>query len=349
MEARYRPPLIRRHMSGKTITLAHGNGGKLSHELISALFVSELGHPELSKLADAACISINGVNLAFTTDSHVISPIFFPGGDIGKLAVTGTANDLAVMGAAPVYLSCGLIIEEGFEIEKLKKIIRSMSDTAKSTGVHVVTGDTKVVEKGAADGIFINTSGIGILSENAPNGADAIQVGDAIVLSGSIGDHGAAVYSARENLLLKTSLESDCACVFPIVEKAMAACSNIRIMRDPTRGGLSTTLNEFAVGRHFGIEIDETAIPVKEPVMAICELLGFDPMHLANEGKVVMVVPEDSAGAVLEAIKSRPMGTEAAVIGRVIGKYPGKVCMKTVVGGERIIDMLVEDPFPRIC
>lgn len=336
-------------MSGKKITLAHGNGGKLSHELISSLFVPELGHPELGKLADAACISINGANLAFTTDSHVISPIFFPGGDIGKLAVTGTANDLAVMGAAPVYLSCGLIIEEGFEIENLKKIIRSISDTARSAGVHVVTGDTKVVEKGAADGIFINTSGIGILSENAPKGADAIQVGDAVILSGSIGDHGAAVYAARENLLLKTPLQSDCACVFSIVEKSMSVCTDIRVMRDPTRGGLSTTLNEFTLERNFGIEIDEAAIPMKEPVLAICELLGFDPMHLANEGKVVMVVPEGSAGAVLESIKSCSMGTEAAVIGRIIGKYPGKVCMKTVVGGERIIDMLVEDPFPRIC
>jgi hydrogenase expression/formation protein HypE len=336
-------------MSEQKITLAHGNGGKLSHELISALLVPELGHPELSKLADAACISINGANLAFTTDSHVISPIFFPGGDIGKLAVTGTANDLAVMGARPVYLSCGLIIEEGFEIQNLKKIIRSMSEVAKSAGVHVVTGDTKVVEKGAADGIFINTSGIGILLENAPKGTDAIQVGDAIILSGSIGDHGASVYAARENLLLKTPLESDCACVFPMVEKAMAACGNIRIMRDPTRGGLSTTLNEFVVGRHFGIEIDETAIPVKEPVMAICELLGFDPMHLANEGKVLMVVPEDSTEVVLKAIKSYPMGAGAALIGRITDKYPGKVCMKTVVGGDRIIDMLVEDPFPRIC
>jgi hydrogenase expression/formation protein HypE len=336
-------------MTGKIITLSHGNGGRRSHELISTLFAPTLGHPELAKFADAACLSINGANIAFTTDSHVISPIFFPGGDIGKLSVTGTANDLAVMGARPLYLTCGLIIEEGFEIEKLERIIRSMSDAAKDAGVHMVAGDTKVVEKGAADGIYINTSGIGILFEKAPKGLSSIEIGDAVIVSGSMGDHGAAVYAQRESLLVKSSLQSDCASVFPLVERAMNACDAIRIMRDPTRGGLATTLNEFVLDQRFGIEIDEAAVPVKDPVSAICELLGFDPFNLANEGKVVLVVPEEKADMIVSAMRSSPLGTEAAVIGRVTDRYPGKVSMKTMVGGERIVDMIVEEPFPRIC
>jgi hydrogenase expression/formation protein HypE len=336
-------------MTGKKITLSHGNGGRRSHELISTLFVPTLGHPELAKFADAACLSVNGTKIAFTTDSHVISPIFFSGGDIGKLAVTGTANDLAVMGARPLYLSCGLIIEEGFEIKQLERIIRSMSDTAKDAGVHIVAGDTKVVEKGAADGIYINTSGIGSLSEGAPKGLSSIAVGDAVIISGSVGDHGAAVYAQRESLLVKALLQSDCACVFPLIERAMNACDAIRIMRDPTRGGLSTTLNEFVLDQRFGIEIDETAVPVKDPVRAICELLGFDPFNLANEGKVVLVAPKDMAEMIVCAMQSSPLGKDAAVIGQVTDRYPGKVCMKTVVGGERIVDMIVEEPFPRIC
>jgi hydrogenase expression/formation protein HypE len=336
-------------MTGKTITLSHGNGGKRSHELISTLFAPTLGHPELAKFADAACLSVNGANIAFTTDSHVISPIFFPGGDIGKLSVTGTANDLAVMGARPLYLSCGLIIEEGFEMEKLARIIRSMSDAAKDAGVHMVAGDTKVVEKGAADGIYINTSGIGILSDKAPKGLFTVQVGDAVIVSGSIGDHGAAVYAEREALLVKASLQSDCASVYPLIERAINACDSIRIIRDPTRGGLSTTLNEFVWGQSFGIDIDESVVPVKESVAAICELLGFDPLNLANEGKVVLVAPDEKAKKIVEVMQSSPLGADAAVIGRVTDRYPGKVCMKTMVGGERIVDMIVEEPFPRIC
>jgi hydrogenase expression/formation protein HypE len=336
-------------MTGKTITLSHGNGGRRSHELISTLFVPALGHPELVKLSDAACLSINDANIAFTTDSHVISPIFFPGGDIGKLAVTGTVNDLAVMGATPLYLSCGLIIEEGFELEKLEHIIRSMSDTARNADVHVVTGDTKVVEKGAADGIYINTSGIGMLSERAPRGLSSIEVGDAVIVSGSMGDHGAAVYAQRESLLVNVALQSDCASVFPIIEQAMKVCNSIRIMRDPTRGGLSSTLNEFVMDQCFGIDIDESAVPVKDPVRAICELLGFDPFNLANEGKVVMVTPYENAEKIIDAMRLFSLGSEASVIGRVTDRYPGKVCIKTVVGGERIMDMIVEEPFPRIC
>jgi hydrogenase expression/formation protein HypE len=336
-------------MPGKMITLSHGNGGRRSHELISQFFIPALGHPELSRLADAACLSINGANIAFTTDSHVISPIFFPGGDIGRLAVTGTVNDLAVMGAKPLYLSCGLIIEEGFEMEKLERIIGSMSDTAKDAGVHIVTGDTKVVEKGAADGIYINTSGIGLLSEKAPRGVSRIATGDAVIVSGSMGDHGAAIYAARESLLSNEALQSDCACIFPIIETAMEACSDIRIMRDPTRGGLSSTLNEFVMDQSFGIEIDESAVPVKDPVLAICELLGFDPFNLANEGKVVVVAPEENAKKIIHAMRSSPLGAEASIIGRVTDRHPGRVVIQTVVGGERIMDMIVDEPFPRIC
>ncbi len=336
-------------MADNVITLSHGNGGRRSHELISGLFVPGLGHSELAKLMDAACLSLNGANIAFTTDSHVISPIFFPGGDIGRLSVNGTANDLAVMGARPLYLSCALIIEEGFEMEKLKSIIQSISHAARDAGVEIVAGDTKVVEKGAADGIYINTSGIGVLMDHAPKGILSIQPGDAVIVSGTMGDHGAAVYAARESLLANDALQSDCACIFPLIQQAMSVCQDIRIMRDPTRGGLSSTLNEFVMDQPFGIEIDEKAVPVKASVRVICELLGFDPFHLANEGKVVLVVAQDDAQKTLEAMRSCLLGQAAAVIGRITDRYPGKVVVKTPVGGERIMDMIVEDPFPRIC
>jgi hydrogenase expression/formation protein HypE len=336
-------------MLGKTITLAHGNGGKYSHEIISSLFVKAFDNSALTELTDAALISADHAKLAFTTDSHVVSPIFFPGGDIGKLAVSGTINDLAVMGAKPLYLSCGFIIEEGFGIDDLQRIVQSMSNTANEIGVKIVTGDTKVVEKGAADGIFINTSGIGVMLENAPQGIATVQVGDAVILSGSLGDHGISIYAEREKLLLRSPLESDCAIVLSLVEAAIDICHSIRIMRDPTRGGLATTLNEFVMGRAFGIEINEEAIPVKEPVQAVCEMLGFDPLYIANEGKVVMIVPSDSADDVVCALQEKPMGKSAKVIGQVTDRFKGKVCMKTLVGGERIIDMLIDDPFPRIC
>jgi hydrogenase expression/formation protein HypE len=331
------------------ITLACGNGGKLTHEIISSVFVPAFNNPELNELADSACVSVAGQRIAFTTDSHVISPIFFPGGDIGKLAVAGTINDLAVVGAQPLFLSCGFIIEEGFGVDNLQKIVQSMADTAGEAGVHIVTGDTKVVEKGAADGIFINTAGIGLLSKAAPKGIRSIQAGDAVILSGSLGDHGVAIYAEREKLLLKNPLNSDCASILSLAEKAMQVCDSIRIMRDPTRGGLATTLNEIVSAQTFGMEIVEDDIPVKEPVRAVCEMLGFDPLYMPNEGKVVMVVPEKSAETVINAIKTDPLGRMATIIGRVTDQYPGRLSMRTFVGGERIIDMLIDDPFPRIC
>jgi hydrogenase expression/formation protein HypE len=336
-------------MTEKRITLSHGNGGMLTHQMISSFMVPAFDNPQLRELADSARISVAGQKLAFTTDSHVISPIFYPGGDIGKLSVTGTVNDLAVMGSKPMYLSCGAIIEEGFSFEDLRIIIQSIADTANEADVRIVTGDTKVVEKGAVDGIFINTSGIGILHEKAPKGLSSVQVGDTIILSGTTGDHGIAIYAKREDLSLETPLESDCAIVTPLVELAIQACDAIRIMRDPTRGGLATTLNEFVINQSFGIEVFEENIPVREPVRVLCELLGLDPLYMANEGKILMVVPESFAEDVVRALKTHPLGREAAIIGRITERFPGKVSMKTVVGGERIIDMLMDDPLPRIC
>ncbi|OFZ53644.1 MAG: hydrogenase expression/formation protein HypE [Bdellovibrionales bacterium RIFOXYC1_FULL_54_43] len=350
--------------SHKKITLAHGNGGKLSHELITRLFVpaftesaESLNPPEanpneasgLQELADSARIIPPSTNLVFTTDSHVVNPIFFPGGDIGKLAVTGTVNDLAVMGAKPLYLTSGFIVEDGFEMADLARIIDSMAKTARECGVRIVAGDTKVVEKGAADRIFINTSGIGVLLPHAPAGAASIRPGDAVIVTGTLGDHGIAIYAGREGINLKTELKSDCAVVSPLVERAMQTCSSIRVMRDPTRGGLATTLNEFTHQRNFGIEVFESRLPVREEVRGVCELLGFDPIYVANEGKLVLIVPPSSAEDVLKALKEHPLGYDSAIIGRVTERAPGRVFLRTVVGGERILDMLIGDMLPRIC
>jgi hydrogenase expression/formation protein HypE len=278
-----------------------------------------------------------------------VKPAFFPGGDIGKLAVAGTINDLAVMGAKPLYLSCGFIIEEGLEIETLRRVVDSMAKTAENAGVRIVTGDTKVVERGAADKLFINTAGIGSILPNAPKGRDTLRPGDKVILSGSVGDHGIAIYAGREGIQFETDLKSDCAVIYPLVERAMSICSNVRIMRDPTRGGLATTLNEFVTGMNVGMELFEERIPVKEQVQAACELLGFDPLTVANEGKLVLVVPGEASEKVLAALRSHELGRDAAIIGEINEKAPGKVVLRTVVGGHRILDMLVGDMLPRIC
>jgi len=336
----------------ETITLAHGNGGKLTHQLITSMFANTFDTAELAPLADSACLKIDpkfAGRIVFTTDSHVVTPIFFPGGDIGKLSVTGTVNDLAVMGAKPLFLSCAFIIEEGFQTAKLKKIVESMAKTASDIGVKIVTGDTKVVEKGSADGLFINTSGIGVMMEGAPKGAASIKPGDAVIISGTIGDHGIAIYSGREGINLESDLKSDCASVAELVDIAMGVCDSIRVMRDPTRGGLATTLNEFTSNQNFGIEVDEEALPIKSQVAATCELLGFDPLYVANEGKLVLVVPKEKASDVLMALRELRIGRDAALIGNVTTRAPGKVYLKTSVGGERILDMLVGDMLPRIC
>ncbi|MGK5085300.1 hydrogenase expression/formation protein HypE [Bdellovibrionota bacterium FG-1] len=340
-----------------TVTLAHGNGGKLTHELISKVFLPAFDSPELREMADSACLAPFGAQdrLVFTTDSHVVTPLFFPGGDIGKLSVTGTLNDLAVMGARPLYLSVGFIIEEGFPLSELKRVVASMAQAAQEGGVRIVTGDTKVVEKGAADGLFINTSGIGVLLEGSPHlktKPPIFEEGDAVILSGSLGDHGIAVYSKRKGIDFKTDLQSDCAQVFPLVKAALAVCPDIRNMRDPTRGGLATTLNEFVVGQvgqPVGLELFEAKIPLKNEVKGACELLGFDPLYLANEGKLVLVVPEAYATRVCDALKEFPIGRETSIVGRITQQTPGKVLLRTQVGGSRILDMLSGEMLPRIC
>ena len=337
-------------MNKKTITLAHGNGGKLTHDLIGKVFVQAFSNPELDDLADSAKLSLPSGEIVFTTDSHVVSPMFFPGGDIGKLAVCGTVNDLAVMGATPLYLSCGFILEEGIEVEKLERVVQSMAKAARDAGVKIVTGDTKVVEKGAVDGLFVNTSGIGVLLPDSPKGPSSIKPGDAVIISGFLGDHGIAIYAGREGISLQTDLQSDCAAVTPLVMAALeAAQGEMRVMRDPTRGGLATTLNEFVSGRGLGIEIFENSLPVREEVRGVCELLGFDPLYVANEGKLVLVVSADRADTVLAALRKHRLGSDAAVIGKVTERAPGKVFLRTVIGGERVLDMLVGDMLPRIC
>ncbi len=331
------------------ITLAHGSGGKLTHELIRHLFLPKFNNDALSLLGDSALLQLNGMRLAFTTDSYVVKPIFFPGGDIGKLAVCGTINDLAVVGARPMFLSAGFIIEEGFEMSLLEKVVNSMKETAAFTGVNIVTGDTKVVEYGSADGLYINTCGIGIVDDGINLSTSLIEIGDKIIISGTIGDHGLAVLSERENLGFNPSIRSDCAPLSGMISRIITSGANIKFMRDPTRGGLATTLNEIVNGQKYGILIEEQNIPINDGVRALCEILGYDPLYIANEGKVVIVVSADDAVRVRDALREDDLGKDAEIIGEVISEPQGKVCLKTVIGGTRIVDMLVGDQLPRIC
>ncbi len=335
------------------ILLAHGNGGQLGHELIEQVFLKHLANPALSELGDAALIDIlplPGSQLAFTTDSYVISPLFFPGGDIGKLAVCGTVNDLAVSGAEPRWLSAGFIIEEGLPIETLERVTFSMAETCRVAGVQIVTGDTKVVGRGAADGLFINTAGMGIVPPGRRLSPHRLRSGDVILVNGAVGDHGMAVMMQREGLSLRSTLESDCAPLNSLIADVLAACpGGIRCMRDPTRGGLVSTLNEWALAAGLGIEVEEEQIPVKEQVRAACEFLGFDPLYVANEGKVVVAVAPESAEDALNALRRRPLGREAAIIGRVTEEHPRRVVLRTSFGTQRVLDMLVDEQLPRIC
>ena len=305
----------------------------------------------LAALNDGAIFELEGLKLAFSTDSYTVDPIFFPGGSIGDLAINGTVNDLAMCGATPLYLSVGLIIEEGFAMSDLETIINAMGQAAKAAGVTVITGDTKVVPKGTADQIFINTSGIGLISEHIHVASDNARAGDKIILSGTIADHGVAILTRREGLSFETSLQSDSAPLNHMVKKMfMATTGNkIHVLRDPTRGGVGTALNEIAEKSESGIVIDEDKIPLKGEVAGACELLGFDPLYLANEGKLLAFVSPDSCDAVLKAIKSDPHGRAAAVIGEVVDDHPGKVFLKTRIGGKRIVDMLAGEQLPRIC
>ncbi|MDD5510098.1 MAG: hydrogenase expression/formation protein HypE [Dehalococcoidales bacterium] len=330
------------------ILLTHGSGGSLARELVEKSFLKVLNNPLLARLDDSAVFDFSGT-LAFTTDSHVVSPIFFPGGDIGRLAVCGTVNDLAMSGARPLYLSLALIIEEGLAMSDLDRVVASIQRAAEEAGVKIITGDTKVVSRGSADGLFINTAGIGVVPEGVNISGSNAKSGDKVILSGNIGDHSIAVLSKREGLSFATTLESDCAPLGSLVAEMIAVSSSIRCLRDPTRGGLAATLNEIAGQSAVGIRIEEEKIPVREEVLGACEMLGLDPLYLANEGKLVAVVPERDAEVVLKAMRANCYGKEAAIVGEVLSESPGRVVMKTGLGTSRIIDMLVGDPLPRIC
>jgi hydrogenase expression/formation protein HypE len=332
-----------------TILLGHGSGGKLSAALVRDIFLPALSNPALARLDDQAIVQINGQRLAMTTDSFVVKPLFFPGGDIGSLAVHGTVNDLAMGGAVPLFLSAAFIIEEGFPMEQLRRIVNSMHEAAKAAGVEIVTGDTKVVEKGKGDGLFINTTGIGTVPAGVELSADRAQPGDKVLLSGTIGDHGIAILAQREGLEFETTIESDSAALHTLVAAMLAASAEIRCMRDPTRGGVSSTLNEIAQQSHVGIELQESAIRVREQVRGACELLGLDPLYVANEGKLIAIVAPDAADAVLHAMQAHPLGVSATIIGTVTDVHSGLVTMRTSLGTSRVVDMLAGDQLPRIC
>jgi hydrogenase expression/formation protein HypE len=336
-----------------TILLGHGSGGKLSAELVRDIFLPAFQNPMLARLDDQAVVNVNGQRLAMTTDSFVVKPLFFPGGDIGSLAVHGTVNDLAMGGATPLFLSAAFIIEEGFSMDELRRVVNSLRRAAADASVYVVTGDTKVVEKGKGDGLFINTTGIGLVPEGVDFSADRARPGDKVILSGSIGDHGIAILAQREGLEFETQIESDSAALHTLVAGIMAATSNnlsaIRCMRDPTRGGVSSTLNEIAERSRVGIEILESSLPIHEQVQGACELLGLDPLYVANEGKLIAIVAPEIADAVLQAVKSHPLGAEAQIIGTVKKENPGLVTMRTPLGTTRVVDMLAGDQLPRIC
>ena len=329
------------------ILLAHGAGGRKSADLIRDLFLRYFGNPALNVLGDSAILDIPGPNLAFTTDSFVVDPLFFPGGDIGMLAVCGTVNDLAAAGARPLALSAAFILEEGLDVDTLERIVASMARTASEVGVPIVTGDTKVVPMGSADCIFITTSGIG-LPFCAPR-PDRAAAGDAVVLSGTVADHGMAVMTCREGLRFSSEIESDCAPLDTLVASMLEVCPDIHCLRDPTRGGVAASLNEIAVQSGVCIEMNEPAIPVNEDVRVACELLGIDPLHVANEGKMLAVVPEECAGAVVEAMRAHPYGRRSSVIGRVQEGPAGRVHLRTALGSLRILDIPAGDLLPRIC
>jgi hydrogenase expression/formation protein HypE len=332
------------------VILGHGSGGQLSAGLMRDVLAPALAAAAPGGvLNDAAVLEVGAARLAFTTDSFVVSPIRFPGGDIGELAVNGTVNDLAMMGARPVALSLAYVIEEGLPLEELRAITASAAAAAARAGARIVTGDTKVVGRGSADRLFVNTSGIGVVAEGIAPAADRAAPGDVVIVSGEIGLHGVAIMSVREGLEFEVEIASDTQALNGLVEAMLAVEPDIHVLRDPTRGGLSSALNEIAQASRVGMVLDEPAIPVPAPVRAACELLGLDPLHVANEGKLVAIVPAASADVVLQAMRSVPEGTRAAVIGSVVADHPGMVTIRTIVGSERIVDMLVGEQLPRIC
>lgn len=331
------------------VLLAHGGGGRLTHQLIESLFLPMFSNPALASRHDGAVLEFGARKLAFTTDSYVVRPLFFPGGDIGTLAVNGTINDLAMCGAQPLYLSAGFILEEGLPIETLRRIVESMSLTAKAGGVQLVTGDTKVVDRGKGDGIYVNPAGIGIVQATRPIAPTSVKPGDLILLSGDIGRHGIAIMAVREGLAFETAIESDCASVAPLVLTLMEAGIEIHCLRDLTRGGLASALVEIAETARLHVGINETAIPVREDVRGACEILGFDPLYVANEGRFVAFIASHDAERALTLMRSHPLGTSASLIGAVTMDPPGLVTMRSSIGAARIVDMLSGEQLPRIC
>ncbi len=332
----------------ETILLAHGSGSKLSHDLIKKSLLQPLRNELLERLDDSAVFDLEG-RLAFTTDSYVVSPIFFPGGDIGKLSVCGTVNDLAMNGARPLYLSLSLIIEEGLLVSELDRVIHSIKTATEEAGVQIITGDTKVVNRGSADKLFINTAGIGVVPQGVDISGVNAKVGDKVILSGTIGDHGIAVLSQREGLKFSVPVQSDCAPLNKLVTRMLEASTRIHVLRDPTRGGLATTLNEIARQSNIGIRIEEGKIPVHDGVRGACELLGFDPLYVANEGKLVAIVDASDTDAILSTMRQNPYAAHAVIIGEVTSEHKSKVVMKTMLGASRIVDMLTGELLPRIC
>src|SRR5579884_2214798 len=332
-----------------TVLLGHGSGGRLSGDLIREIFLPAFQNPALARLDDQAVVAVNGSRIAITTDSFVVKPLFFPGGDIGSLAVHGTVNDLAMGGARPLFLTAAFILEEGLSMEVLRRVVKSLQQAAASAGVPVVTGDTKVVEKGSGDGLFINTTGIGLVPEGISLSANQARPGDKVLLSGYIGDHGIAILAQREGLQFESPIVSDSAALYTLVAQMLGASTQIRCMRDPTRGGVASTLNEIAAASQVGIELDEPSIPVHEEVRGACELLGLDPLYVANEGKLIAVVDPAAADTVLCAMHDCDLGVDARVVGTVTASHPGMVTMRTELGTTRVVDMLPGDQLPRIC
>jgi hydrogenase expression/formation protein HypE len=346
--ARRRRPRVRE----ERVTMSHGAGGKATHTLIEAVFLDSFRNPLLEPLEDAATLQAGPAQVALTTDSYVVSPLFFPGGDIGELAVNGTVNDLAVSGATPRYLSSGFILEEGFPVADLIRIAESMRDAAAAAGVQIVTGDTKVVQRGKADGCYINTAGVGVFDRDLPDGGLGVahaRPGDAIIVSGPVGDHGITIMLARGELDIEADLQSDTAPLNGLVAGLLDRVPGVRALRDATRGGVATILNEIATAADVGVLVHEDAIPVRAEVRGAAELLGIDPMYVACEGRLVAVVDGEQADEAVAALRAHPLGVQAAVIGRVNGDSPGLVHLKTAFGGTRIVDLLVGDPLPRIC
>ena len=332
-----------------TVLLAHGGGGRLMHQLLEQVFMSAFSNPLLETRHDSAVLEVGGPRIAFTTDSYVVRPLFFPGGDIGTLAVNGTVNDLAMSGAKPAALSCGFIIEEGFAIDDLRRVVASMQAAAAAVGVPIVTGDTKVVDRGKGDGLYVNTAGVGLVAHGLTIRPDAVKPGDAVILSGDIGRHGMAIMAVREGLAFESTIESDCAPVAAPVLDLLAAGIEVHCLRDLTRGGLASALNEIAPAAGVGITLDERAVPVREDVRGACEILGFDPLYVANEGRFVAFVPQSQADAAVAVLRGHDVSSGATVVGSAVRESPGLVVLRGALGASRIVDMLSGEQLPRIC